>query len=299
MLDFPASPTNGQLFTGSNGIIYQWNSAGGLWLNYGIGQNNAIIGTTPPANPVTGQLWWSPDLGQLFIYYTDPNTSQWVAAAPSATAPGSGFILGIKTTSFLSSGTFTPDTKCVCGHAWVKGGGGGGGGLNVQPTSSYGTDGGGEGGTGHKWFTRAQVMPNVAVTIGAGGAGGLGVGGQAGGNSTFGSLATGNGGAPGTSYAGGAGGGWTGDWGETGAPGGHGFYVPAASGWNVFGGVGGGRGGPPGGALGSPTAVGGTSAAANTGAGGSGAMSIAQGPGNIGGGNGGSGFGYVVEYLGA
>jgi hypothetical protein len=84
MLDFPASPTNGQLFTGANGVIYQWNAAGGLWLNYGVGMNNAIISSTPPANPVAGQLWWSPDLGQLFVSYNDGNSTQWVPASPNA-----------------------------------------------------------------------------------------------------------------------------------------------------------------------------------------------------------------------
>jgi len=98
MLDFPASPTNGQLFTGANGVIYQWSSVGGLWLNYGVGMNNAIINSTPPSNPVAGQLWWSPDLGRLFIYYNDGNSSQWVPAdvnvAQQATAPGDFFAYG-------------------------------------------------------------------------------------------------------------------------------------------------------------------------------------------------------------
>jgi hypothetical protein len=84
MLDFPNAPTNGQLFTGANGVIYQWNAAGSLWLNYGVGMNNAIIASAPPANPVAGQLWWSPDLGQLFIYYNDGNSTQWVPASPNA-----------------------------------------------------------------------------------------------------------------------------------------------------------------------------------------------------------------------
>jgi hypothetical protein len=87
MLDFPASPTNGQIFAGANGVLYQWNAAGGLWLTYGTGTNNAIINATPPANPVAGQMWWSPDLGRLFIYYNDGNSSQWVPATVGPNAP--------------------------------------------------------------------------------------------------------------------------------------------------------------------------------------------------------------------
>jgi len=83
MLDFPASPTNGQLFTGANGVVYQWNSAGGLWLVYGVGTNSGIVGDTPPSNPVAGQLWFNSALGQLFVWYTDPNSSQWVPASPN------------------------------------------------------------------------------------------------------------------------------------------------------------------------------------------------------------------------
>jgi len=82
-LDFPASPTNGQLFQGSNGVVYQWSSAGGLWLNYGVGMNNAIIATSPPSNPVAGQIWWSPDTGTAYIWFTDVNSSQWVPLCPT------------------------------------------------------------------------------------------------------------------------------------------------------------------------------------------------------------------------
>ena len=37
-----------------------------------------FIGDTPPAAPVTGQLWWKSDLGKTFVWYTDANSSQWV-----------------------------------------------------------------------------------------------------------------------------------------------------------------------------------------------------------------------------
>lgn len=45
------------------------------------------VGTTPPVSPNPNQLWWNSDAsaggGQLFIYYNDGNTSQWVPASPS------------------------------------------------------------------------------------------------------------------------------------------------------------------------------------------------------------------------
>lgn len=37
-------------------------------------------GLQPPANPSPGQLWWDPAAAQLFIWYEDPNSNQWVIA---------------------------------------------------------------------------------------------------------------------------------------------------------------------------------------------------------------------------
>jgi len=40
------------------------------------------IGTSAPASPVAGQLWWRSDLGQLMLYYNDGTSSQWVPTSP-------------------------------------------------------------------------------------------------------------------------------------------------------------------------------------------------------------------------
>jgi hypothetical protein len=83
-IDFPASPVNGQLFDAANGISYRFNTspAPGIWQ---IAQNQAfaaVSSDTVPASPVKNQLWYSTTLLQLFIYYDDGNTTQWVPAAP-------------------------------------------------------------------------------------------------------------------------------------------------------------------------------------------------------------------------
>jgi hypothetical protein len=44
----------------------------------------AIIGDTAPATPKPGALWWSSVDGQLYVYYQDANSSQWVAATTLA-----------------------------------------------------------------------------------------------------------------------------------------------------------------------------------------------------------------------
>jgi hypothetical protein len=84
-LTFPGAPADGEVYAAPNGILYRWDAAGGLWLTWGIGINNAIISSTPPEDPVSGQLWWSDRLGQLFIWFVDETSSQWVPASPSPT----------------------------------------------------------------------------------------------------------------------------------------------------------------------------------------------------------------------
>jgi hypothetical protein len=78
-IDFPASPTVGQIFAAGNGATYQWN--GTLWLP--IGTQAMYVGDTPPATPGPNQLWWNSTLGSMFIYYNDGNSTQWVPVNPS------------------------------------------------------------------------------------------------------------------------------------------------------------------------------------------------------------------------
>lgn len=51
----------------------QWNKAGG----------SVSIGDTPPSAPQAGALWWASGVsdGQLYVYFDDGDTKQWVAAS--------------------------------------------------------------------------------------------------------------------------------------------------------------------------------------------------------------------------
>lgn len=80
-LNFPNSPTNGQIYEN-----YIYNATVGTWQLVSIDNiyTGAVIDTTPPGSPVAGDMWWDSDDGKLFIYYNDGTSSQWVnASGPS------------------------------------------------------------------------------------------------------------------------------------------------------------------------------------------------------------------------
>lgn len=83
-MNFPASPTDGETIAGPGGVTWTWDgtkwtftpSAGGG----GGGGASVGVGDTPPANPALGDLWWASDIGELFIWYDDGTSAQWVIA---------------------------------------------------------------------------------------------------------------------------------------------------------------------------------------------------------------------------
>lgn len=62
--------------------VLQWNGSTWLPATVATGGGGASVTTsdTAPASPHPGDLWWDSVGGQLYVYYQDPNTSQWVAA---------------------------------------------------------------------------------------------------------------------------------------------------------------------------------------------------------------------------
>jgi hypothetical protein len=80
MMNFPASPTLNQQYS-SGTTTWQWD---GVTWNIVPQPGPMAIGDLPPANPAIGQQWWRSTNGQLYVWYNDGNSSQWVQAA----APG-------------------------------------------------------------------------------------------------------------------------------------------------------------------------------------------------------------------
>jgi len=54
----------------------------------GGGGSSVIISGTAPSSPSAGDLWWDSDIGTLFIYYNDGDSSQWVEASPQILVEG-------------------------------------------------------------------------------------------------------------------------------------------------------------------------------------------------------------------
>jgi hypothetical protein len=164
--DFPASPSEGQIFSPSGGPTYVYNNP--VWRAVGQGQI-AVISDSAPVNPANGQLWWESDTGLLFLFYNDGNSSQWVQVGGNAAA---------------STPTTTVHTSSIAGVAipagarlfQVKGvgGGGAGGGFNgAGGGAGLGSSGGGGGSGCYAESSIAAVVGATTydVTIGAGGVG--------------------------------------------------------------------------------------------------------------------------------
>lgn len=81
-----------------------------------VGGGGGTISDTAPAGPSAGDLWWNSSDGQLYIYYTDVDGSQWVVA--NAFTGGSAYLP-------LTGGTVTglvtfSQTISATGNAYMQ-----------------------------------------------------------------------------------------------------------------------------------------------------------------------------------
>ena len=74
-----------QLVAGNNVTLSPTTGIGTVTINAaGGGGSSVSIGPSPPASPSAGDLWWNDEIGRMFVYYVDANSSQWVDASPAA-----------------------------------------------------------------------------------------------------------------------------------------------------------------------------------------------------------------------
>lgn len=91
----------------------------------GGGGASVTVSDTPPANAIQGDLWWDSAEGNLYIYYVDPDSNQWVIASPNVGGADSGNIFtGPSAPSNAIEGTLwynTLDNTIYVYHkgAWV------------------------------------------------------------------------------------------------------------------------------------------------------------------------------------
>jgi hypothetical protein len=89
---FPPNPTLDQVYS-NNGQTWKWN--GVQWVSYAAPTpkgSPVYISVSPPANPVSGSLWYDSTNASLNIYYVDLNGGQWigVVANPDGTLTTNG-----------------------------------------------------------------------------------------------------------------------------------------------------------------------------------------------------------------
>ena len=92
MINFPDNPVVGEVFT-DGGITWTWD--GVKWkVTITGGSPPAEVGDTPPANPVPGALWFNSLDAQLYIWYDDGNSQQWVIVINQPVSASNGLPSG-------------------------------------------------------------------------------------------------------------------------------------------------------------------------------------------------------------
>jgi len=82
----PGSPWSGQvIYETDTGLSLVWD--GSAWQPAGGGAGGGVtISSTAPASPSAGDLWWDSDDGEMYLYYDDGSSQQWVSAAGPSVA---------------------------------------------------------------------------------------------------------------------------------------------------------------------------------------------------------------------
>jgi hypothetical protein len=78
-LDFPANPTNGQQYGN-----WVYSTSKGAWQAKPM-TNKVTTSGVAPATPSNGDEWYNTEDGNIYVYYDDGNSAQWVQVKSDAT----------------------------------------------------------------------------------------------------------------------------------------------------------------------------------------------------------------------
>lgn len=85
LADLPSAADNHGMFAHVHGTGKAYYAHAGQWIelanqeDIGTGGASVDVSATPPAEPQEGNIWFNSDTGQMYIYITDQDSSQWVA----------------------------------------------------------------------------------------------------------------------------------------------------------------------------------------------------------------------------
>ncbi len=85
-IDFPASPTNGQVYQG-----YYYDGDKGAWRSQNTTHGSVITSATTPTGATAGDMWFNTTDGTLFIYYNDGISTNWVEVNSTSSLLGQEF----------------------------------------------------------------------------------------------------------------------------------------------------------------------------------------------------------------
>jgi len=77
-MDFPASPTDGQLYPAAPNSEYIYNTDKGAWMSLPTEAAKTITSDIAPVNPKDGDQWFNSIDGCLYLYYVDVDGGQWL-----------------------------------------------------------------------------------------------------------------------------------------------------------------------------------------------------------------------------
>lgn len=79
-INFPSSPSINDIFTVGD-TSFQWDGVAWNVIPGTIGGATVTISSTPSSSPLHGDLWWNSQDANLYLYYVDEDSSQWITAA--------------------------------------------------------------------------------------------------------------------------------------------------------------------------------------------------------------------------